>query len=143
MLTDVPTGALFTDTTYTKPSSAPITYVAGLQAPPDSTMSPVGTDDVPVGPPTQPPARRAQHRPHLPIRTLPRPPTLGQSLPLLPPLAPLESVPAAHRCCSCSLFTPHQSRVNASSPTMLHIAGKRAADNVLQIAPATSLLTHC
>jgi len=31
LLTDVPTGAIFTDTVYSKPSSEPISYVSGLQ----------------------------------------------------------------------------------------------------------------
>jgi hypothetical protein len=44
LLTDVPTGAIFTDTVYSKPSSEPISYVSGLQGALDAKV-----DDTQVG----------------------------------------------------------------------------------------------
>jgi len=44
LLTDVPSGAVFTDTVYSKPSSEPISYVSGLQTSLDAKV-----DDTQVG----------------------------------------------------------------------------------------------
>jgi len=42
LLTDVPTGAIFTDTVYSKPSSEPVSYVDGLQGALDAKLTPTG-----------------------------------------------------------------------------------------------------
>ena len=44
VLTDVPSGAVFTDTLYTKPTNEPISYITGLQTSLDSKVSNTGDD---------------------------------------------------------------------------------------------------
>ena len=46
VLTDVPSGAVFTDTVYTKPTSEPISYITGLQTALDGKVSTSDTDFV-------------------------------------------------------------------------------------------------
>lgn len=46
VLTDVPSGAVFTDTIYTKPANEPISYITGLQSALDAKVSTSDTDFV-------------------------------------------------------------------------------------------------